>query len=175
MKKAKYYLIPVLATLVGLVVSLFPTVNVTRQASAAPRAAVVTKYLMIPAAAFTARFDQTNYHNYGSFLGLDSGTGDFYAPVNLPAGARIRLIRLFANDSNSSFDLCAKLYESHPKYGTVTHIKQVCTVGSGGNQQPVMYLIHNVKWYYGYYVWLTYPASSDLDTYSVMIKYTVDQ
>jgi hypothetical protein len=175
MKKIKYTLIPLLVTLVVLVVSFYPTATVTRQASAAPRAAVVTKYLMIPAAAFNISIDGKDYYNHGYVLGSSSGSGIFIAPVYLPPGARIRLIKLFASDINADFNLCATLDESHPKSGTTTQVKQVCTTGSSGKQQPIKYLSHYVKWYYGYFIWLNIPTSANLKTYAVMLKYTVRQ
>jgi hypothetical protein len=175
MMSRKYVLIPALVTLVVLVVSLYPTANVTRKASAAPRAAVVTKYLMIPAAAFNATDDRLEYYNSGSELHLRSGSGDFAAPVYLPAGARIRIIKLLANDGNTSSNFCAYLVETHPKSGNAIFIDHVCTTGSSGKQQPVKYISHYVKWYYGYTIWLTYPASISLDTYAVMLRYTVNQ
>jgi hypothetical protein len=176
MMSRKYVLIPVLVTLVVLAVALYPTTNVTQRASAAPRAAVVTKYLMIPAAAFIAWDDGLDYYNWGHMAGLSSGSGGFVAPVYLPRGARIRMIKLFAYDANASYNFCAWLYENHPKVaGGETYIEKACTTGSSGYQQPTKYLSHYVKWYYGYYVNLWYGASSDQYTTAVMIKYTVNQ
>jgi hypothetical protein len=151
----RYVLIPVLVTLVVLVVALYPNANVTQRASAAPRAAVVTKYLMIPAAAFNPEEDGLNYYSLGYNL---SGTGVFVAPVYLPPGARVRLIKIFAWDLNPGFD-----------------IKDVCTTGSSGTQQPITYVSHYVKWYYGYYIRLNFPSSFDLVANAVMIRYTVNQ
>jgi hypothetical protein len=93
MKNAKYLLVPVVVTLMVLVVSLYPPANITRKASAAPRSAVVAKYLMMPAAAFQVTEAGKDYYNYGYFLGFSSGIGSFVAPVYLPAGARIRSIK----------------------------------------------------------------------------------
>jgi hypothetical protein len=175
MKTAKYLLIPVLVTLIVLVVALYPTENVTRKASAAPRAAVVTKYLMIPAAAFNTWSDGLDYYNWGYMVGLSTGNGGFVAPVYLPNGARIRMIKLFAYDKNSGGNFCIRLYEAHPKSAGETLIKEVCTTGSSGYQQPVQYLSHYVKWYYGYYFKLNYSVSTDLFTTAVMIKYNIRQ
>jgi hypothetical protein len=155
MKKLKYILVPVLVTLIVLIVSLNPTASVTRKASAAPRAAVVTKYMMIPAAAFSITADGRDYYNYGNKLEVSSGIGSFVAPVYLPLGARIKLIKFFAKDSNLSLNVCASLNESYPKTGGHSVIGQsVCTTGSSGNQQPYKY---------------------NLETYAVMLKYTVNQ
>jgi hypothetical protein len=175
MKKAKYVLVPVLITLVVLVVSLYPPATVTRKASAAPRAAVITKYLMIPAAAFSPIIDGMDYYNWGTYVGLSSGDGDFYAPVYLPPGARFRLIKLYAVDGNPQHNLCAVLYETYPKASGDLTLQMVCTAGSSGLQQPMKYLSHYVKWYNGYYIMLYYVASANLDTYAVMIKYNVRQ
>jgi hypothetical protein len=175
MKKAKYLLIPVLVPLVVLVVSLYPSDIVTRQASAAPRAAVVTKYLMVPAAAFIARHDGEDYFNDGYRMGSASGTTIFVAPMYLPPGARIRMIKLFAKDSNPNNDLFAYLYETLPKIGGKSQIGYVKTTDSSGYQQPIKYLSHYVKWYYGYYILLNFPVSADLEAFAVMIKYTVNQ
>jgi hypothetical protein len=175
MKKAKYVLVPVLITLVVLVVSIYPSATVTRKASAAPRAAVVTKYLMIPAAAFTARHESLDYINLGYRVLLRNGIGSFYAPVYLQHGARIRLIKLFSYDNNLDFNLCASLYETYPKDGKWLNIKEVCTTGAAGNQQPTKFISHYVKWYYGYYIRLDYSASSNLSTFTILLKYTVRQ
>jgi hypothetical protein len=175
MKNAKYLLVPVVVTLMVLVVSLYPPANVTRKASAAPRSAVVAKYLMMPAAAFQVTEAGKDYYNYGYFLGFSSGIGSFVAPVYLPAGARIRSIKLFAFDSSPGFNLCAWLYESRPQDGGWAGIASVCTKGSSGRQQPVKRLSHYVKWYYGYYITLEFPVSTDLTSYDVMIRYTVNQ
>jgi hypothetical protein len=147
------------------------------KASAAPRAAVVTKYLMIPAAAFTVTEDGKDFYNNGSKIGLSSGSGNFVfvAPVFLPNGARMRAIKLFAYDANISHDLYATLADTHPKTGGTTKIKEVHTTGSTGYQQPIKYLSHYVKWYYGYYIVLSYPASANLETCAVLIKYTLNQ
>jgi hypothetical protein len=176
MMSRKYLLIPVLVTLLVLTVSLYPVANVNQRASAAPRAAVVTKFLMIPAAAFNARYDSTDYYNYGYAVALSSGTGGFVAPVYLPPGARIRMIKLFAYDINPSSDICVSLHEIHPKTGGGEQFGQTaCTTGSGGHQEPTKYLSHFVRWYYGYYVWLEYQGSNNLFTYGVILKYTVNQ
>jgi hypothetical protein len=151
----RYVLIPVLVTLVVLVVALFPAANVTQRASAAPRAAVVTKYLMIPAAAFNVTTGGRDYYNLGN--------------------VRIRTIKLFAADVNSTERICADLYETHPKGSGETMLKEVCTTGSGGSQQPYKNLSYYVKWYYGYYIMLWYTTSGGLETYAVMLKYTVNQ
>jgi hypothetical protein len=127
---------------------------------------------MIPAAAFNPEEDGLNYYSLGYNL---SGTGVFVAPVYLPPGARVRLIKIFAWDLNPGFDLCAKFYESHPKTGGFSHIKDVCTTGSSGTQQPITYVSHYVKWYYGYYIRLNFPSSLDLVANAVMIRYTVNQ
>jgi hypothetical protein len=171
----KYVLIPVLVTLIVLAVSLYPVETVSRRATAAPRAAVVTKYLMIPAAAFTARHDSLDYLNNGYRVLLSNGSGSFFAPVYLPPVARIRLIKLFSYDNNLDNNLCASLYEGHPKSGTYSQIKEVCTTGTSGLQQPSKFVSHYVKWYYLYYIRLDYSASSNLSTFSVMLKYTVRQ
>jgi hypothetical protein len=174
MKKVKYILIPVLVTLVVLLVSLYPSANISRKATAAPRAAVVTKYLLIPAAAFTITNDGRDYFNYGDALGISSGVGDFVAPVYLPPGARIRMIKLFAYDTNTGTNLCAALHESYPKVGGYKDIKHVCTTGSKGFQQPIGYLSHYVKWYYSYYILLGFPGSANLATTAVILKYTIN-
>jgi hypothetical protein len=171
----RYVLIPVLVTLVVLVVALFPAANVTQRASAAPRAAVVTKYLMIPAAAFNVTTGGRDYYNLGNVVYYQVGGGGFVAPVYLPAGARIRTIKLFAADVNSTERICADLYETHPKGSGETMLKEVCTTGSGGSQQPYKNLSYYVKWYYGYYIMLWYTTSGGLETYAVMLKYTVNQ
>jgi hypothetical protein len=176
MKKTKYLFVPVLVALVVLVVSLYPTEITTREASAAPRAAVVTKYLMLPAAAFNVTEDGKDYINNGGSVKVERGSGEFVAPVYLPAGARIKMIKLFAKDVNTNYDLCATLFEIHPKSALRQQIKQVCTTGSSVViQQPIKYISHYVKWYYGYYIWLEFPASTDLWSTAVMIKYTVIQ
>jgi hypothetical protein len=175
MMSRKYVLIPILVTLVVLVISLYPTANVTQRASAAPRAAVVTKYLMIPAAGFTPITEYMQYMNTGRGLELTSGVGYFYAPVYLPRGARIRMIRLFAYDSNQEHDLCARLFSFQPQTFTQAQIKEVCTLEASGNQKPIGYLNHDFKWYFGYYVELLYPSSTNLSTSAVMIKYTINQ
>jgi hypothetical protein len=155
MKKVKYLLVPVLVTLIILVVSLYPSTHVTRKASAAPRAAVVTKYLMIPAAAFNPRRDGHDFYNNGYSVGLDTGVGDFGAPVFLPPGARLRSITLFAFDGNTNADLCAWFFVAYPKTGTNKKMKTLCTTGSSGDQQHIRYFSnYYVKWYYGYYIWL---------------------
>jgi hypothetical protein len=175
MKKEKYLFVPVLVTLVVLVISLFPSASVTRKASAAPRAAVVTKYLMIPAAAFNVAVDGKDYVNYGHSVQSLSGDTNFVAPVYMPSGARIRSIKLFAYDANTNQNICASLNELHPKSISVLNIKGVCTTGSSGNQQPVKFLSHYVKWYYGYYIWLNSIGRTNLVASAVMIKYTVNQ
>jgi hypothetical protein len=171
----KYVFIPVLVTLVVLVVALFPAANVPQRASAAPRAAVVTKYLMIPAAAFNVTLDGQDYYNEGSFMGFSSGSGDFVAPVYLPPGARIRLIKLYAYDMNTTHNLCARLFHTYPKTGGASQIELLCTTGSSGKQQPTKYVSHYVNWYYGYLIRLNYPANAGLSTYAVLIKYNVRQ
>jgi hypothetical protein len=170
----KYVLFPVLVTLAVLVISLFPTANVTQRASAAPRVTVVAKYLMIPPAAFSASSDNIDYFNSGSNLEINSGNGSFVAPVYLPPGANIRLIKLFAYDVNVINNLCAFLYESNPKTGGKTKLKEVCTTGSGGIQKLMKGLYHTVRWYHGYYILLDY-QSIDMSTIAVMLKYTVNQ
>jgi hypothetical protein len=176
MKRAKYMFIPAVVTLLVFVVSLFPEANVTRKASAAPRAAVITKYLMIPAAAFIGKHDGIDYLNHGYQITTPTGGGEFYSPVYLPPGARFRLIKLYAKDGNTNEDVCAFLYETYPIIGTQTETGQsVCTTGSGGIQQPMKYLSHYVKWYNGYYIVLWIPAGADLSAYAVMIKYNVRQ
>jgi hypothetical protein len=50
-----------------------------------------------------------------------------------------------------------------------------CTTESSGYQQPIEYFSHYVKWYYGYYLKLSYSVSTDLYTTAVMIRYTVNQ
>jgi hypothetical protein len=176
MKKVKYILIPVLVTLVVLVVSLYPTPNVTREVSAAPRAAVVTKYLMIPAAAFNVVQDGKDYVNYGRHvLFVHSSKGAFVAPVYLPHGARIRMIKLFAVDNSTEKDLCAKLNQLFPNSGGAQTVGQVCTTGSSGIQQSIKNLSYYVKWYYGYYIWLHMPVGEYLSANAVMIKYTINQ
>jgi hypothetical protein len=175
MMSRKYVLIPVLVALVVLAVSLYPTANVTQRASAAPRAALVTKYLMIPAAAFNPGSDGSAYYNGGFSVRLDTGASTFVAPVYLPTGARIRMIKFFAFDGNTNHDLCATLYESQPKIGWRSKLKEVCTSGIELHQQPQKYLSYYVKWYYGYFISLYYPASLDLTTFSVMLKYTIRQ
>jgi hypothetical protein len=175
MKNLRYFLVPVLVTLIILVFSLNLTANGTRKASAAPRAAVVAKYLMVPAAAFTPEEDGYDYYNYGYTLGKFSGTSGFVAPVYLPPGARIRMIRLFAKDLHASLNACAQLFEIHPKTGTDMAVgQQACTTGSSGFQQPLKNLSHYVKWYYGYYIQLS-TSTSQTPEYAVMIKYTVNQ
>jgi hypothetical protein len=175
MKRAKYLLVPVLVTLVVLVVSLYPTETITRKASAAPRAAVVSKYLMVPVAAFVPETDGIGYLNFGPGLETSSNPASFYAPLNLPSGARIRAIRLMGKDFNDVYDLCAYLYESYPKIGGAISVESVCTTGNSGKQQPIKFLSHYVKWYYGYYIWLEFNSSSSLTAYAVLIKYTVRQ
>jgi hypothetical protein len=171
----KYVLIPLLVTLAVLAVSLYPTETVNLRASAAPRSAVVAKYLMIPSAAFSVTEDGYDYFNLGAAVYLQSGGGSFVAPVYLPPGARIRSIKLFAYDTRANFNLCAVLYETHPKYGSQIQRGEVCTTGTIGNQQPMKYLSHYVKWYYGYYIRLNIMASTNLKTYAVMLKYTINQ
>jgi hypothetical protein len=175
MKRVKYLFVPVLVTLVVLAVSLHPSATVTRKASAAPRAAVVTKYLMIPAAAFNVQRDGLDFKNNGHNLRMESGSGSFVTPVNLPQGARIRSIKLFAHDANTVYDICVSLHESYPKSGSVSSKGHVCTTGSSGRQQPVKYLSQYVKWYYGYHLLLVFPAYTNLTTYAVMLKCTVNQ
>jgi hypothetical protein len=173
MKKAKYVLIPVMVTLVVLVVSIFPPATLTRKASAAPRGAVVTKYLMIPVAAFTVIEDGEDYYNGGASVHFITGDGGFVAPVYLPHGARIRTIRLFAFDINKNHNLCARLFQVPPS--SAVQLGYVCTTGSSGAQQPTLSLSHYVKWYFGYVFRLNFPASAGLSTYAVLIKYNVRQ
>jgi hypothetical protein len=103
------------------------------------------------------------------------GVGDFVAPVYLPPGARIRMIKLFAYDTNTGTNLCAALYESYPKVGGNTILKYVCTTGSKGFQQPIGYLSHYMKWYYSYYILLEFPGSGNLATTAVILKYTINR
>jgi hypothetical protein len=175
MKKAKYFLIPVLVTLVVLVISLYPTANISKRASAAPRAAVVTKYLMIPAAAFNPTEGGYDFHNFGRIVESIDGFTSFIAPVYLPSGARIRLIKLYAKDTNTTNEVCANLREFQPKSGTDSLVKKVCTSGSSGHQQPARYVSRYIKWYYGYYIFLNYPTPYGLSTYAVLLKYTINQ
>jgi hypothetical protein len=175
MMSRKYVLIPILVTLVVLVVSIYTTETVTRRASAAPRAAVVTKYLLIPAAAFTPEHDGEDYRNMGKELRAMSGGVVFYAPVYLPNGARIRAFKLFAYDSNETSDIGAYLNVSYPKVVSGKQLGSVITTGSSGYQQPIKYLSHYVKWYYGYYIRVAHYSSTGLVTSAVMIRYTVNQ
>jgi hypothetical protein len=177
MMSRKYVFIPVLVTLVVLAVALYPTANVTQRASAAPRAAVVTKYLMIPAAAFTPLMGGLDYIKIEGGLRLLSGSsaGDFTAPVYLPSGARIRLIKLFASDSNTSYNVTAYLRRFCPNISSAQQLTWFTTTGSGGYQQTVKYYSHYVKWYCQYQFDLYYPTNTDLKTYGVMIRYTVNQ
>jgi hypothetical protein len=171
----RYVLIPVLVAIAVLVVALYPTESVTRRASAAPRAAVVTKYLMVPAAAFSVTEDGKDFINQGASMGFFSGSGAFVAPVYLPPSARIRTFRLYAIDLDPNFDICATFYQTSPKTGGYNNIKQVCTTGSDDLQQPYKNLSHYVKWCYGYTIRIEYSGHGDLSTYAVLLKYTVNQ
>jgi hypothetical protein len=130
---------------------------------------------MVPAAAFIAKHDGEDYFNLGYKVGSGSGSTILVAPVYLPPGARIRMIRLFAKDNNTSNNLYAYMYETHPKVGGESLVDYVNTTGSSGYQQPMKYLSNYVKWYYGYYILLNFPVSADLEAFAVMIKYTVNQ
>jgi hypothetical protein len=131
---------------------------------------------MIPAAAFNVSNDGADFLNEGFRVGLNSGGGSFSAPVYLPHGARIRMIKLFAGDFNTSNNFCIALFETQPKTGGTKRVGQfLCTVGSSGNQQPMKYYSHYVKWYYGYYILLSIPAGTNLSAFAVMIKYNVRQ
>jgi hypothetical protein len=136
---------------------------------------VVTKFLIIPPAAFRPAEEWIDYYNWGLGLGLNSGTGGFSAPVYLPAGSRIRAMRLYAFDANSFDDIVLELYETRPNSHTNFRIKYVNTRGDSGTQHLIKYISYPVKRYYGYYVYLEYPASDNLETFGVLIKYTVNQ
>jgi hypothetical protein len=175
MMSRKYVLIPVLVALAVLMVALYPTANVTQRASAAPRTAVVTKYLMMPAAAFSVTEDGKDYVNLGEGLGVLSGAARFVAPVYLPPGARIKMIKLFAYDKNLDRNVCAYMYETHPKNGGRDRLAFVCTKAVSGFQQPEKYFTHYVKWYYGYFIEIYIENFYLNNAYAVMIKYNVRQ
>jgi hypothetical protein len=175
MMSRRYVLIPVLVSLVVLAISLYPSETFTQRASASPRSAVIYKHLMIPAAAFHIDRDGENYRNLGNVIYVDGGDANFIAPVYLPSGARIKMIKLFAYDANTTFDICAKMFVTYPKTGGKDRLVTVCTDGDAGYQQPIKFFPHIVRWYYGYYINLYNEYGANLSVNAVMIRYTVNQ
>jgi hypothetical protein len=95
--------------------------------------------LQIPASAFTPTTNTTIYNNEGGWWGtrivLNSGTGNFVAPVQLPHGATLQRMTYYYNDSSDS-DSNARLiglntssFLSGPELGTMA---LVTSSGNGG-------------------------------------------
>jgi len=75
---------------------------IAEQGEVSPPWAYPFQELTFPPAAFVPDNETYDFHNYGTSLHMDAGTGDWYAPVVLPDGTQIKRIILIAYDSGTS-------------------------------------------------------------------------
>jgi hypothetical protein len=92
--------------------------------------------LRFPAVAFYPTYQDgtTTYYYNGMSRYMGAGYGDFGAPLQLPSGAKILGLELYANDSSTVNDVCLLLLIGDPTTGTGLNYGGPCTTGSSGSQ-----------------------------------------
>ncbi len=87
-----------------------------------------TGYLSIPAAAFNPRRETYDYYQ-ANFISMDSGSGYFYAPVQLPQGAVITKLRYNALDNDGVDYTSARIYRFDNFDAGTMHVMAFLTTG----------------------------------------------
>ncbi|WP_456445250.1 S-layer homology domain-containing protein [Thiolapillus sp.] len=142
--------------------------------------------LQIPASAFSTRCGDTNYNyqgnGYVSATAVPCGNSYvFWAPVQLPAGALIKWMDLFYYDTDTTYDLTARLHAytgSDPAYDNpgFTDLASVSSSGSAGYgyvAKVMNYTVNNDVRYNGgaqLSVILAYPNTSTSLTNKLRFK-----
>jgi hypothetical protein len=107
---------------------------VSARPNQSPQAADITRKITIPAAFFHPNRDGLNWTNQGVWLAVDSGIGNFTAPVVFPtlSAVTVKKVTLSVTDNNAGSDACVGLYRTGPKTLTEALMAWVCSTGSGG-------------------------------------------
>jgi len=164
--------VPVLAAL--LVAALVgPAGGVVTAAE--PR--LITRTITIPAGAFSAASDNSDFINYGSELETESGGGNFVAPLFFEAPkVTIKKITLYAYDNGGS-DVCLILYRTTPTSGGQQIMGEACSTGASttlpGEFTMTTLNPRLITGGYGPYLMLNLPGpSASYAFYGVKITYT---
>ena len=177
--KAKIISILVVTLLIATALPAIGIMNISQKTKTEPNdpqpAATKTGYLSVPAAAFVAEYETTDYDNFGSFI---SGTnGLFCAPLYLPHEATITKVTFYWEDTSMAWDGYLALFR-YPLGGTDEYMADTSTSGSSGSGVSVDNTINNAKidnTGYSYFLWLSTPGTIyDIKYRNALIEYTYE-
>jgi hypothetical protein len=169
--------VPVLAALVGalLAVMLVGPLGARGNAGAVePR--TTNRTITIPAGAFSPTDETYAFTNYGSQLWVDSGGGNFAAPLFFEAAeVTIRKITLYAYD-NGLGEVCVTLYRTIPATGGEAEMGQACSTSADVTVRAFTQTTlspRRITGAYGPYLWLDLPGDDTMYRfYAVRITYS---
>jgi len=133
--------------------------------------------LTIPPAFFHPNLPGVDYANGGNRMWVNSGIGEFFAPVVFPClpSVTVERVILTANDQHSGLgaDACVYLYRTKPSQGIKKQMAFVCSSGSGAG--AVEYIDDSINYpvvwpSQGPYVLLGI-YGTDIKVYGIQIEY----
>jgi len=139
-----------------------------------------TSYLSIPVSELSPTREDHDYYK-GPSLRIESGSGAFWAPIQLPHGAVITKLRYNAYDDSSSYYTYAKLYRiSNFNPNTSNEIAELTTLPTANlsswrplSTNTISYAtVDNNNYAYAVQVYLSGPSTNTLLAGNTVIEYT---